>query len=204
MHFFSKRVRGDVTGAVASDKVRARGFKPRQRRVISLYAGTELFMFDPSELTRIYVGEHGGDGSHHLLGVDRQGVVVSLAKFATLLGAQRAHARVAKFAGFGGGSLLKWLIGLTVGYLVLQSAFSGAQQAATHVAAADASMQLVQRNLAAPAAPQSAETAAVTPTFDAHEPSLDELAALAGGGYKFQPKLQVPQVDAPTLNCAQK
>lgn len=205
MFSFLKRVRGDSSGAIASQVVRARRVKSGGQRLISVQSGTELFTFDPAGQTRIYVGQLEGDKSHHLLGVDRNGITASLAHFASPLAAQRAHASVAQvFAGFSAGSMFKWAVGLLLGYLLLNAAFSGPQQSVTQVSSTDSAMQLVQRNLAPTSNVQASDKTAAAVGFDAHEPSLDQLAELAAGGYKFQPKLQAPQVEAPTLNCAQK
>lgn len=176
--------------------------------VIIVKNGSNLFRLPALTFSKISVGA-GENGAFNLLGTN-ESAETTLASFGSLKGANNALDRVSSvYAGLGAG--VRWVrlsLCLIAAY-ALVSVFSGAVMTSTAAAAAARSSQ--PTTLRAPAQLQGrgpADAAAVQVAhapagFNPNEQSLEELQRLANGGqYKFEPKLAMPNVEAPVLDCA--
>lgn len=202
-----------AAGYPKTDDVTAKKLKSSSEIIVK--NGSNLFRLPAMTFAKVSVGA-GADGAFSLLGTSVAGVETNLASFGSIKAANNALDRVSSvYAGLGGG--VRWTrvaICLVIAY-ALVSVFSGAvmTSAAASVAARNKVMQSPSGAL-----PQAAEAAALPVgqvasaqaaqaaqpvRFNPNEPSLEELERLAKGGeYKFEPKITMPNVQAPVLDCA--
>lgn len=159
-----------------------------------LLNGTNAFNIPAiSSFTTISVKtEEGGVGA--LVGTDAKGEVATLASFGNAEIAGAAHAALIKahsgLSEGGWGWFGKTALTLAVLW-ILVNLFTAPSSASMPLAAAQAPIeQSITPQLDAP----RAEVAQVSGTTR----SLDDLA---NGGYQFAPQVQMPEIQAPQLNC---
>lgn len=198
-----------AAGMPATDVVSAclqggRGDKNRHNSVVLLTNGTNTFAVNPWPYKHISVEPAEGGvfnivGKACLDGGDDKDI---LARFGSESGAANGfHALLRAHSGLrapGAASpaltMVKWAGGLAALFVgvVLLGAFANSPE---QVASAGPGASVAVASAGMPSAAQGASR------FDPNEPTLEELAA---GGYQFNPKLQVPEITAPALNCAPK
>lgn len=202
------------TNVVFARRIRGEGNAFFRRGPVVLTNGANAFVVDPSPFKQIKVMADEG-GVYKVVGYKSVDSAAgdTLASFGSETAAvngyaalMRAHAGV-KVAGAKGGSsrisALKWPAGLVALFLFV--ALFGAFSSDDTVAATNGMPQLSASDLAEAQKMAYAEVAKMNGIpaagFNRKEPSLDELA---NGNYTFEPKLKAPEVQVPTLNCAQK
>ena len=198
-----------ATSAIDAIRLRARGDLLRGTGPVMLRNGTNSFTIDVSAFTSLSVcADAATPEIHAIVGrkslTDENGEV--LARFGSQAAATNAHAKLLRaHAGFscGGGSRAALKVGAAVvGVLVFTLLFgmvSVATQQGTAVAGAAPDLFAPQRS--AQTAPFAlARGAGDGSQFNPSEATLEDLAA---GKYQFNPKLQAPDVQIPSLECAQ-
>ena len=206
MRFSFRTVAPRAAGYPKTDDVTAKKLKGSAEIIVK--NGSHLFRLPAMTFSKISVGA-GDDGVFNLLGTSAS-VETILASFGSLKAATNALDRVSSvYAGLGGGVRWVRLALCLVAAYALASLFSGAVIAKAAAAASARSSQPQTFREPAPLqgrGPADAAAMQVAPapaSFNPNEPSLEELQRLAGGGqYKFEPKLVVPDVKAPVLDCA--
>lgn len=201
------------TSVVFARRIRGAGNTFFRRGPVVLTNGSNAFVVDPTPYKQIKV-QSAEAGVFQVVGLKSVGSETfdALASFGSEEAANngyaalmRAHAGV-KVAGAKTSSrlaALKWPVGLTALFLFV--ALFGAFGSDDTVAATNGMPQLSAQDLADAQKMAYAEVAKMNGLpaagFNRKEPSLDELA---NGNYTFEPKLKAPEVQVPTLNCAQK
>lgn len=196
---FSFKSKPRVDGYPGTDAVEARQLKNSD--TIVLRNGGNIFRFSPQRFERLYT-TRTTNGAYALMGDEKLALEASqesspagkvLATFGSEKAAANAIGKVAKTQGVGKrmrvGVWLAGLIGLYLAFKVI---------AVLEFAVADAVAD------ASATAPQQQHDAPPVPTGQAALPRdlTEEFERLASGGeYKFAPKLKVPEVELPTLDC---
>lgn len=177
-------------GFPATDEVKAKKIKGGTLLLIN---GTNAFSIaNPDQYTEISVKDAEG-GAKNIVGKLFGGNECVLARFGSASAAANGHAALIKaHSGLtlgGMGFAMKAVLGVVAIWFVF-GLFSSPGNSA--IASAPASPVLA----GAPALPGGSTPSAAAPV----NPSLDDLA---NGGYQFTaPKIQMPNVQAPTLDCA--
>lgn len=188
----------DTNKAVAK-RLRAEGDGLRRTGPVLLRNGTNSFFVSAGSYAYLSV-EADDQGVHSIVGRSTiNGQPTVLASFGSRQAALNANeALLRAHAGLGAGSskltIFKWFGAVTALYLMATVVGASAGAASSQLAGARPAM-IASSTHEAPA------SAAPSPQgFDRNEPSLEQLAA---GEYRFDPKLKAPQVELPTLECAQ-
>lgn len=189
------------TDKVVAKRLRVQGDRIRSTGPVLLRNGSNSFLINAGAFTHLAV-EADNQGVHNLVGRHEiGGPATVLASFGFHEAALSANDALLKaHANLGSGStkfsILKWF-GAAVGLYVMATVVgASAGAASTQIAGAHPTMVTPASMAAQPATGAAGQGG----TYNPSEPTLEQLAA---GQYRFEPKLQAPQVELPALECAQ-
>lgn len=180
---------------VVATRLRVGGDWLRRRGPVVLRNGNNTFRVDADRYAHIAV-EPGEQGVYSIVGrPEVGGTATVLASFgskqAAINGNEALMSAYARLALTSWGAGWKWA-GAAVGLYVLATVIGASAGAASSQVAMVQPMPANVSPVAHSAASQGA--------FNPNEPTLEQLAS---GEYRFEPKLQAPEIVAPALECAQ-